>query len=946
MIIKNKVIILILICLLNTNLVFSAGYNASFGQSLSLDGLGDYVEFGPSPGDLVAHWDFDGNLSDASGNSNNLSYQGLGSDSYLSGHDGQALSLDGSEYVSVVDAPEFNFDAKMMVSASFSTDYSANPQTIMSQWEVTDNQRSWLIRLTTDGRLEFLATDNGVFGGADRLHVRSSIDSLNDGNFHRFAILWGAGNFDLFVDGVEDTNLSYVYPDNEITSFYDSSGVIAIGGRPDGVQSFNGEIDDVQLYNGGRVHVSEYLSDNPGNIMSDLLGDLPESLNFLDDTQGAISFWFYSDVDVIEGGDHGAMFSHGGNDTPFRTTAGFGVNFRRTDEYTVGQKLYLYQGNENGEDASAWITSWSLINSEDTMLKEKWYHFVLNSDGNTWTLYLDGVEVPFENNSGWLDNHGDWFGDTEFLAGSDVFSIGARLYRVWGGVPPHLTWWDGNIDDFRIYDDSLPAPEIASLYNGENVSDGMLAYWDFNGDANDKSGNGQHGFLRGDADFSAFQIQIPIVTFDNDFSDWESGDVTVNYNLIDNELDTINISQTATSGIEYSVDGTLWFDATDAGGLSDGYTSLSSGILPGEDNVFVWGSSTDLADTEDSTVYIRIRPNDGTNDADDWVLSEAFSFDNKAPSSVSEPTFGTVTSSSIVINKPDTVTENGSGLNEWRVRRDSLTELSFSDVSETQITDSLLLENTEYVYDVMFADIQENNSSYGQTASKYTLANTPTNLNASLIQDDSVTVSVDEFLNDEEGLSAYYFENVTTAENSGWIQENSWQDVGLEPGTEYEYIVKYRNGEGVETSTITINQSTSDSGAPSEPAPRSTSTSSGSRMFVNYGCRDPLASNHSQFSVHNQFLCIYATQINTLETNIENTTCDKISTLVRFGSRGEDVKKLQATLNNLGFSSGVVDGIFGKMTDFAVKEFQKMNNLIADGIVGPITRSVINSVCK
>lgn len=47
------------------------------------------------------------------------------------------------------------------------------------------------------------------------------------------------------------------------------------------------------------------------------------------------------------------------------------------------------------------------------------------------------------------------------------------------------------------------------------------------------------------------------------------------------------------------------------------------------------------------------------------------------------------------------------------------------------------------------------------------------------------------------------------------------------------------------------------------------------------------------------------------------------------GSRGAEVKLLQSVI--------LLDGIFGQATEKAVKEFQKANNLEADGIVGPYT---------
>lgn len=53
--------------------------------------------------------------------------------------------------------------------------------------------------------------------------------------------------------------------------------------------------------------------------------------------------------------------------------------------------------------------------------------------------------------------------------------------------------------------------------------------------------------------------------------------------------------------------------------------------------------------------------------------------------------------------------------------------------------------------------------------------------------------------------------------------------------------------------------------------------------------------------------------------------------ILKLGSKGNEVITLQGKLNLIG------DGVFGPITEEAVKEFQKKNGLIADGIVGPKT---------
>jgi len=62
-----------------------------------------------------------------------------------------------------------------------------------------------------------------------------------------------------------------------------------------------------------------------------------------------------------------------------------------------------------------------------------------------------------------------------------------------------------------------------------------------------------------------------------------------------------------------------------------------------------------------------------------------------------------------------------------------------------------------------------------------------------------------------------------------------------------------------------------------------------------------------------------------------------ITGILKMGTKGNEVKILQARLNELGFNVGKADGIFGKATYLAVVAFQKANQLVADGIVGAKT---------
>lgn len=63
----------------------------------------------------------------------------------------------------------------------------------------------------------------------------------------------------------------------------------------------------------------------------------------------------------------------------------------------------------------------------------------------------------------------------------------------------------------------------------------------------------------------------------------------------------------------------------------------------------------------------------------------------------------------------------------------------------------------------------------------------------------------------------------------------------------------------------------------------------------------------------------------------------KFTKPLRKGSKGEDVKKLQALLKKKGHYIGEITGDFGNDTEIALKKFQASIKVIEDGVLGPGT---------
>ncbi|MFA5937145.1 MAG: peptidoglycan-binding protein [Candidatus Paceibacterota bacterium] len=244
--------------------------------------------------------------------------------------------------------------------------------------------------------------------------------------------------------------------------------------------------------------------------------------------------------------------------------------------------------------------------------------------------------------------------------------------------------------------------------------------------------------------------------------------------------------------------------------------------------------------------------------------------------------------------------------------------------ASTTFIDSGLSENTQYTYKVKAKDANSNESAYSTTLSKYTLSNTPTTL-AATATTNSMALSVDSFSNDTSGGSGYYFSNTTKGTNSGWTQTNSWNETGLNCGTLYNYSVKYRNGDATETNSISLNKTTVGCGG-----------SGGFTALNNVPTITSTTNSPTNLTSSTPVSVIY---------NFSNRT-------LKLKIRGTDVQTLQKFLNNHGYtltntgagSPNNETTLFGTLTKKAVIRFQKSNNLVPDGIVGPLTRGKMKTL--
>lgn len=99
------------------------------------------------------------------------------------------------------------------------------------------------------------------------------------------------------------------------------------------------------------------------------------------------------------------------------------------------------------ENGNSHFTQWAFTFTTD-IVADTWYNAICRFDGSTWKFYLNGTEKTSLTDS------------TAPVSNAANFLIGAEYLD--GGVS---RWWDGKLDDVRLYNRALTTQEIADLVN-------------------------------------------------------------------------------------------------------------------------------------------------------------------------------------------------------------------------------------------------------------------------------------------------------------------------------------------------------------------------------------------------------------------------------------------------------------------------------------------------
>jgi hypothetical protein len=435
-----------------------------------LDPIWSYnAELGGS-GELKLHLKMEGDALDSSGQGNDGTVTGA---SLTNGKYGLGYNFDGTDdYIEIGNNSNLNSGSYTLSSWIKTT--SDSTQRILQL-----NRRAGATKITNrislSGGFAELFWHNGT-----TFNEITSSTVVTDGNWHLVTSTHNGTSFKIYVDGTLESEKVDILN----SAFYD----VFIGSVNGSSTFFDGVVDDVRIYNRSLTasEVRELYNESLVSNYLNFYGNSQEQI--IDDNKEVLHLKFEGNALDSSGNGNDGVVS-GASVTNGRI--GLGYNFDGVND-RISVSAYNSTGNIT---VSLWFKTNGQVTSQQ-LIHNSWNsaeaQFILGfgSSGELVALHSSDGSTYFNSSNSNVFNDEQWHNSIFVFNGTKLdfyvdgilqtqnAPIGGSSTQNFfiGAKSSNTNYFNGIIDDVRIYNRSLTASEVRELYNESSVSDKISFY--------------------------------------------------------------------------------------------------------------------------------------------------------------------------------------------------------------------------------------------------------------------------------------------------------------------------------------------------------------------------------------------------------------------------------------------------------------------------------------